>query len=397
MDRRDFLQQSMLLGAGLFAGSGLLYGPDGEVLAATSKPAKRVVAPKKAPPKAPHEKQSLVSPLQHLQKVDAKKVRFRIALVTDPHLGIKDKSMDFKVLRYSPFLVSQHFLQLRNFEHLTGRKVDLLLMPGDLTRDSEPWNHVAMRKYLRTLSVPSLVIPGNHDVFKKWMTPKHWGIDQFVAGYQGRYGGYQGKQAYYAHEVTPGLVIIGLNSSDTPDGSLRSTWNGRIDNKQLKWFGATLAKYAGKKKIIVMVHHNIVAHHAADKESSKSNWKNFHTDNGDAVLKLMTKYGCHLVVTGHHHANRITRHPKFPVTEIVTSGACSYPASFRILDWSVDGKSVSVHTVSPPWKFMLDKIAAAARKDKFWKLPDKPKDAEAMLAFLWGRSQDREATISLVK
>lgn len=335
------------------------------------------------------------SDLATLRKVDPRAVRFRIALIADPHLALRDKSMDFKVLRWSPFIYEQHLSVIRNMHRLTGRKVDLLLIAGDLTRDSEPWNHAYMMKSLRQVGIPSLVIPGNHDVFKAWMKPHHWGIDKFVVAYQGRHGGYQGKAPYYMREVTPGLVIIGLNSSDTPDGKLRKTWNGRVDQAQLTWLKRSLAQVAHKKLVFLMIHHNLLAHHPADLETSKSNWKNFHLDNSHEVLALMGKYNVPIALTGHHHLNHIVKHPTLPIHEICTSGACSYPAQFRILDLDKHGRKLTVHTTGLSWPTLLARVAQAAKADTFWKLPDKPHDLKALLAFLEGQPKDRHTTLPL--
>ncbi len=280
---------------------------------------------------------------------------------------------------------------------LTGRKVDLLLMPGDLTRDSEPWNHQAMMQHLRQCSFPSLVIPGNHDVFKTWMPKYNWNIHQFVYAYQGRYGGYEGTQPYYAVEALPGILVIGLNSSDTPDGALQKTWNGRVDDKQLKWFANTVAKHAGKKQILVQIHHPLIPHHPSEKENSGHPWNNFHTDNADAILKVMAQYKIPLVFTGHHHINHIIQHPTLPVTEICTAGACSYPSNFRIMDIHQDGTKATFHTVSIPWGSILTQIGqlASHEREKFWRMPNKQNDPNALLQFLAGRPEDRHTTVSL--
>lgn len=374
MNRRLFLEQLGWMGAAAMVG-----GP-AFVDTATSRPSSRP--------------SSRLSPLL---EVKPREVRFRIAILTDPHLALRDKSLDFKVLRYSPYIVQQHLLRLQQLGRITGRKVDLLLIPGDMSRDSEPWNHQALLKMIRPLPFPTLVVPGNHDVRKHWMPKTNWGVEKVVQAYKGRLGGYQSKQPYYAQEVTSGLVVVGLNSSDTPDGALRGTWNGRVDDAQVQWFANTLKKHAGKKTMLVMVHHNLIPHHAAEKETSKSNWKNFHTDNGDALVKLMARYNTNLVITGHHHINRITKHDSLPVSEIVTSGACSYPSSIRILDIGKDGRQLDIHTLDQSWTGMRQHVLKAAQADSFWKLPDKPKDAAAMIRFLEGRPQDRRARLLLPK
>lgn len=386
MKRRDVLQALGLGGLGWLA-------PD--LVAGAAPPSSRPTSLSSPSLVFPHLQHP--TGLETLLQVKPKDVKYRIAILTDPHLALRDKSLDFKALRYSPLITQQHFNVIRSLDRLTGKGVDLLLMPGDLTRDSEPWNHQAMLNHLKACPFPSLVIPGNHDVFKVWMPKYNWNIHQFVYAYQGRNGGYQSTQPYYAVEALPGLMVIGLNSSDTPDGLLQKTWNGRVDDVQLKWLEATLKKHAGKKQILIQIHHPLIPHHPMEKENSGHPWNNFHTDNADAVLKLMAKYNVRLVFTGHHHINHIVRHPKLPVTEICTAGACSYPSNFRVMDILSDGKQATIHTVSIPWRSILTRIGrlASHKREKFWRLPGKKNDPNALLQFLAGRPQDRFTTISL--
>ncbi len=385
MERRDFLQ-SMFWGA--MAGATWSFGSE-----AWGQPSTRPAGG--SVPST--DGLAVTDDLPTLMQVDPKSVRYRIGVMTDPHFALRDKSLDFKALRFAPWIVGHHLRTFQQMGRLTGRKVDLLLLPGDMTRDSEPWNHAAMLRMLKGLPFPTLVVPGNHDVQKVWMPKENWGVPEVVAGYRGRVGGYDSALPYYAHEVTKGLLVIGLNSSDTPDGSLRSTWNGRVDDAQVAWLKQTLQHHAGKKQIFLMIHHTLIPHHPANREDSGHLWRNFHTDNADAILKLMVDYQVPLVLTGHHHIQRVQKHPSLPVTEIVTSGACSYPSQIRILDLDASGQILQVYSLGLPWAVLIAQIAQAARQDAFWYPPDKPNDPKALIAFLHGQPSDRRTQLALPK
>ncbi|MCB9637662.1 MAG: metallophosphoesterase [Myxococcales bacterium] len=388
MERRAFLKSMMGLGVGL--GAGAIMGGD-----AWSGPTSR---PASGPSSLPSTQGLLLQDdLASLMQVDPRSVRFRIGLVTDPHFALRDQSLDFKALRFAPWIVGHHLQTMRYLGRLTGRKVDLLLLPGDLTRDSEPWNHAHMLKVLKSMPFPSMVVPGNHDVRKTWLPKENWGVPEFVAAYRGRFGGYDTNLPYYAHEVAPGIVVVGLNSSDTPDGALRNTWNGRVDDAQVAWLKKTLQRYAGKKLVFLMVHHTLIPHHPAEREDSKHLWKNFHTDNADAILKLMADYQVPFVLTGHHHIQRVQKHPSLPITEIVTSGACSYPSQVRVLDIDATGRILQVYSLGLPWPHLIARIAHAAKADSFWYPPDKPQDPQALIDFLHGKPEDRRARLALPK
>ncbi len=46
-------------------------------------------------------------------------------------------------------------------QHLEQLKLDFLLLPGDLTQDGEPANHLWLQKRLESLPFPTYVVPGN--------------------------------------------------------------------------------------------------------------------------------------------------------------------------------------------------------------------------------------------
>ena len=395
MERRRFLELLGLLG--LLPASSLFD----EALAAPASRPTSAASSLPLPTSAHAEEEAFAAALRFdddlaaLGKIPPKQIRYRIALMTDPHLALRDHSMDFKALRYAPLLVEHHLMMMRHLDRLTGRKVDLLLIPGDLTRDSEPWNHAYMLDKLRKLPFPSLVVPGNHDVEKRWLPKETWGIPKVVAAYRGRIGGYDSALPYYAHEVTKGLLIIGLNTADTPDGALRNTWGGRIDEAQMRWLTATLQRHAGKKLIFVMLHHPLMAHHPTQKTGSTHLWSSFRTQGADEILALLARYDVPLTLCGHHHIQRIQRHAQLPITEVVTSGACSYPSQIRILDIDADGKRLHIHSIRPPWMHIVQQIAASARQDAFWYPPDQPRDPLALIRFLHGQPHDRTATLTL--
>jgi hypothetical protein len=138
-----------------------------------------------------------------------------------------------------------------------------------------------------------------------------------------------------------------------------------------------------------------MAHHPTQKTGSTHLWSSFRTQGADEILALLARYGVPLTLCGHHHIQRIQRHPQLPITEIVTSGACSYPSQIRILDIDADGKRLHIHSLRPPWMHLVQQIAASARQDAFWYPPDQPRDPLALLRFLHGQPHDRTATLAL--
>jgi len=106
----------------------------------------------------------------------ANKVAF--AVLSDPHVALKESENTWKMFHYSQDVLSWAIDEINK-----RNDIDFVLVPGDLTKDSEPYNHRAVKAMLDKLDVPYYVIPGNHDVKKDWMPKENWGISEFVNYY----------------------------------------------------------------------------------------------------------------------------------------------------------------------------------------------------------------------
>ena len=69
--------------------------------------------------------------------------------------------------------------------------VDFVMVLGDITKDSEPLNHVRAKDMLDKLNVPYYVLPGNHD---ETHIQNELGIEDFVETFQGH--GYTENSSY---------------------------------------------------------------------------------------------------------------------------------------------------------------------------------------------------------
>src|SRR5688572_21682491 len=56
-------------------------------------------------------------------------------------------------------------------EEVNGGEIDLVVISGDLTQRALPSQYRAARKMIDAFTAPTLVVPGNHDVYAWWRFP----------------------------------------------------------------------------------------------------------------------------------------------------------------------------------------------------------------------------------
>ncbi len=214
---------------------------------------------------------------------------------------------------------------------------DLVLIPGDLTRQAEAESHAVVANSLEQLNeagIPSLVIPGNHDieVDTAWEKTYHLTYAQAIAK--------DPESHSYAAEPLEGLTVIGI------DGSHGTASVGSLSANTLRWIlqQADAANEKGNT-IIAMCHWQLLEH--IDKQSRLES--SCRLKNADAIRDSLMQHGVHLVLTGHFHVNGIsTRHDSITgndsIVEITTGSPITYPCPYRWLSLSKDRKQVTVET-----------------------------------------------------
>lgn len=188
-----------------------------------------------------------------------------IAHISDLHFG-----------RADPALVAA---LIRALEALSP---DLLAVSGDLTQRAKPTEFSEARRFLDSIPVPKVVVPGNHDIalydlygrfierlerFRRWISPD---LEPFYCDGE--------------------LAVAGLNTARS-----LTFKGGRINAAQVarlrERFGA-----AGSQAIRV-----IVAHHPIDLPSTDPGAL---VRRGRMALRALDGCGIDLIVSGHLHVTR---------------------------------------------------------------------------------------------
>lgn len=123
-------------------------------------------------------------------------------------------------------------------DHVLGmdRRPDLVLLTGDLVDEGLPEEYHELRRILATLTIPYLVIPGNHDDRESLR-------EAFSDhAYLPRYG-----PLHYCVDDYP-VRIIGL------DSTVPGKHHGHIDASGLEWLDGVLASDTTKPTVL-MLHH----------------------------------------------------------------------------------------------------------------------------------------------
>jgi len=175
---------------------------------------------------------------------------------------------------------------------LSGRlRPQLVIASGDLAHRGRRHEHDEAAALLRSLEVPVLAIPGNHDIpytlparfTRPWAEfERHW-------------------QTTAPHFASDELIVVGLNSV--------RPWrqqSGRITARQL---AATAARFreapAGALRIAVFHHHMLGAPWRSSKKP---------VANRNAVLAELVDSGAQLVLAGHIHQSTIAERREFEVS-----------------------------------------------------------------------------------
>ncbi len=266
----------------------------------------------------------------------------RIMLIADPHVtpqSVIDAEPDF-----DSYMTKQRKM-LDLSQPIWDALVDtalayhpsLILIPGDLTRDGEPEAHAyvsASLLRLRQAGIPSLVIPGNHDL----PNTVDW---ESLYPVEGESVARDAASKSYAVNPLRGLTVIGI------DGSNGTAGTGVISPSTMR-FVLSQADEAREKghTVIAMAHWQILEHF--DQQSTLEPACRF--KSADAIRDSLMAHGVHLVLTGHFHVNGITTFrdttalSKDSLVEITTGAPITFPCPYRWLTLSPDRASISVTT-----------------------------------------------------
>ena len=265
----------------------------------------------------------------------------RIMVISDPHVIPQTEIDNFE--NFDTYMNTQRkMLELSEpiwhalLDTALKYKPDLVLIPGDLTKDGETASHDTVSAGIHRLEaagIPTLVIPGNHDIpGANWET-LYSGTFKDAVKDPGSHS--------FASEPLPGITVLGIDGSDGKASI------GKLSASTLSWVEAQAdAAKAKGNTIIAMTHWQILEHF--DGVATIEPASRF--EKPDELRDLLMHHGVHMVLTGHFHVSGITTFrdttglTQDSLVEITTGSPITYPCPYRWMTIAKDRKSIEVTT-----------------------------------------------------
>lgn len=217
-------------------------------------------------------------------------------------------------------------------EKAQNGEIDMLIIPGDLSRNGEYLAHTDLAKILEKFEqeagIPVLVINGNHDINNskacsyidgktpvKNTTPedfrkiyKNLGYDLAVSTFTPPQDEKAGMLSYAVEMGNYRIILIdgGKYSTDnTENRENEHETGGNYSKALLKWIHQECKTAREKGQTIIGVDHwSLVPHY----ESQDTILQGFTLDNWLQVGEGLADAGMHYVFTGHSHSNDVSKH-----------------------------------------------------------------------------------------
>ena len=280
--------------------------------------------------------------------------KIKIAVVSDIHYthpailpdNIEDSpslmqylGLDRKILELSdPIFRKVH-------SELIVERPDILLIPGDLTKDGEKIGHEVVKGLLQELEnngIKVYVVPGNNDIlnpdaFSFVSEPpvpvENITLDQFAENY-GNFGYNEAlyrdvNSLSYICQPYDKLWILGIdNCKYSTDETGRIKVSGAINPGTLAWIETKMVEARENNiEVLAMMHYGIIEHYAGQKGVEP-----LISGSGTNANALMNA-GIRLIFTGHYHANDLVEFTNDGKTlyDIQTGSLVTPPYSYRIM------------------------------------------------------------------
>ncbi len=282
----------------------------------------------------------------------------KFIVVSDIHLYNKD--LGYNTKEFNEYLNNDRKLLVESEEILEefvnssdSINCDLIIVPGDMTKDGEMINHKLVIKYLNMIKekkdIPILVIPGNHDInnpdamkfTNKGTVPIH---SVTKNEFENIYYNFGYKDAFYRDKNSLSYIYEYKNTWFFALDACRYKENykthtpiigGKFNKETLKWIEKKLIEANQKhKSIIVFMHHGILEHY----KDQKKYFPDYVLDNYKKVSRLFAKYNAKFVFTGHFHANDITKkeykinNTLKPIYDIETGSLITFPCAYKVIE-----------------------------------------------------------------
>ena len=225
-------------------------------------------------------------------KVLPKKESLTFVHMTDTQIGFKDETPSWQLSRDRMHAA----VDVVNAIHPA-----MAFITGDLINDAYDTlqNRIYVEEKARfTPSIPVYEVPGNHD----------------IRGYsEDKHAHYMELRGYDRFSIEKeGHAFVGFDTNCIKDGAKK------VEEEQLEWLEAELAKYAGAKTLNIFIHCPIIRENIYEKED----YFNFPMDKRFKYISLFKKYGVDAIYAGHTHQDYYS---EYEGIKFITAGPVGSP------------------------------------------------------------------------
>lgn len=231
-------------------------------------------------------------------------------------------------------------------QDIISKKPDLVLIPGDLTKDGEKVSHETVIRILKKLAqhgIKVLVTVGNHDVnnpdAKRFFNTETISVPTVQAeDIPTLYADFGFGDAIskdlnslsYVNEPIEGLWILCIDANRYYDNTTSCITGGVIKTETMDWIKLQLAEAQSQGKTVIgMMHHGLIEHYAGQNTIDPG----YVIANSDAAVAELMDAGLKMILTGHYHATDITKRVNDDafIFDVETGSTVNYPGNYRML------------------------------------------------------------------
>jgi len=294
-------------------------------------------------------------PTDDSNSLKSSQAKLKIAVISDIHY------MDPALLPYDPETdeaFQMYLAQDPKLIHLSDpilrqttaelkmEKPDIVLIPGDLTKDGELISHESVITLLHELvnvNMKVFVVPGNHDVnnpealdfsVSPPVPTTMISAEDFASIYADfGYGNalYRDENSLsYINAVNEKLWILGIDACRYAENEDIAIVGGTIKPETLAWIQEKMAEAnANGITVLAMMHHGILQHYYGQEQLDPG----YLVEDWPEMAAAFMQTGIKLVFTGHYHANDISQISvgKNTFSDVETGSLASAPSPYRIM------------------------------------------------------------------
>lgn len=293
------------------------------------------------------------------------KLNFKISVFSDPHyfapeLFAEGDALENNLRGSRKMLMESEAILKSAISRVKSINSQIVLIPGDLTKDGEKLSHQKFADNFRELKNSGkkvYVIPGNHDVAnpesKSYIGVNVENVESVTpAEFRQIYADFGYNEALYKDENSlsyvaepiEGLWIIAMDACRYNENTDRHTVGGKFNNATLNWIYDRIKEGKSKGKLMIgMNHHGVLEHFTGQKSNPVTT--DYVIDDYRSISEEFAKNGLNFVFTGHFHANDIVsaNYDKNFIYDIETGSLVTYPVPIRTVE-VINSEQINIST-----------------------------------------------------